>query len=172
MANLVEARLKVDHRGRKLEDVVKEINVLKNRLNDDMTIVAEKAANFLKKYINSRRKRRSVNIKSITDAFDIGTVKRSKDELYIGIGNTAELNRRYKYWKVLNYGGYTPPPNRGFFDGAGRPSRGGSRQGWYHTGSKSDFLMIPKKPIEGIHYLEETQRIINKYFKNMRLTLK
>lgn len=70
----------------------------------------------------------------------------------IGIGRISDLPR---YWEVLNDGGYIPPANLGYFPGHTAPIPGGTGETWTHTGNNEDFLMIPKKPMTPVLYIDQ-----------------
>jgi len=67
----------------------------------------------------------------------------------------SKLDRQAPYWKLLNYGGINPLKGLGLFGrfGDGAPAKGGSGSTFFQTNNSQDFMMFPKKPIEGIRYL-------------------
>lgn len=75
------------------------------------------------------------------------------------IGDLDYLDAEVKYWYWQNYG-YAisgrsiPPPSRGYFPGQNPPMGGTDGEKWTHTGDRKDYLMIPKKPLEAMNYLE------------------
>jgi hypothetical protein len=82
------------------------------------------------------------------------------------IGDIDFLNANAKYWRWLNYGiagtgRTTPPPNLGYFGGNRPPQMYGGTEKWTHTGSKDNYLMIPRKPIEAVNYIEKTISQLN-----------
>ena len=100
----------------------------------------------------------------------------------IGIGRISELPI---YWEVINDGGYVPPANRGFFasglgtSGMGSPPMSGAGgEQWIHTGSRGDYLLNPKKPIDPVGYVNisgaelhmHIQREINNFMKKIGKT--
>jgi len=91
---------------------------------------------------------------------DVLEIKKTKNG--IGIGDIEKLDKEVPYWKVLNFGGYTPPSTIGIFTN-GMPKPGVTGGSFMYT--KNGGLMIPQKPIQGIHFIEKTASWIR---KNMR----
>ena len=92
-----------------------------------------------------------------------------KLSFFCGIGKISELDANAPYWHIINYGGFTfiaatGQGVGGAFDRIDAPSssqagagNGGQRWEWnsYGLGKGSEtFIMYPKSPIEGKHYLE------------------
>jgi len=79
------------------------------------------------------------------------------------------------YWAMVNYGGFTTP-NQGFVYGnwddgdegkSDYNKRGGAGEGVFEAG-KGGFLMIPRKPVKGFHYMYYAySRIISEFRSGM-----
>ena len=132
-----------------------------NGIND----VADKTVDNMRETISSNKKRHSFgnNLEKTIDKEvlnDVGGVD-------IGIGNVNKLKSDAPYYEVLNAGGYIPYSigGKGFqmvgkapfgsFEGD-KPNSSvvSGNQNWERSGDKG-FFMKPKKPIEGIGYIEK-----------------
>jgi len=81
----------------------------------------------------------------------------------IKIGKIADFPKDEEgrdYWNAFN-DGWLPPKNLGYFTGGSGlsgdkvpPIAGMSGQKWVHTGDKSDYFMIPNKPIKPLQFAE------------------
>jgi hypothetical protein len=91
------------------------------------------------------------------------TVLNSTGGVEVGIGDTARMPI---YWEVINDGGYIPPANLGYFGEGKPPISGGNGEQWTHTGSKNDFLMVPRKPIEPVNYIGISARELKQHLIN------
>ena len=125
---------------------------------------------FIDGYIESKRKRKRPPAKpKLSSAFkDTEVVLGGNMEFVsIGLGNAVELQSKFPYWLILNYGGLTPK-TVGWFGYKQPPMAGKSGDIFYHhrsvpTGSQyqagdegaGSYLLEPKVAITGIHYLEE-----------------
>ena len=155
---LPSLKVTVTHQGktwRKAERLVREsMKKINNNLEKEAIAIEE----HIGKFLNRKRKRiRDPRKPSLASAFTL-KVNRTGDTFTVGVGDINNLNNNFRYWRVINNGGYVPPANLGYFsDGA--PINGGSGKLWTHTGQKGkgNFFMKPKKPIEGKHYLEEAK---------------
>ncbi|MHA1294642.1 MAG: hypothetical protein ACTSQJ_18555, partial [Promethearchaeota archaeon] len=121
----------------------------------EVQTVAENAVESMTATINSSRKRPDAGTHKLENAITIEELLNNPGrELLIGIGSLDRLTQEAPYWEVLDQGGYIPPANLGYFDGnPEKPTKGMSGQHWMHTGSTSDYLLTPKKPIQGIDYI-------------------
>jgi len=88
------------------------------------------------------------------------TVLNSTGGVEVGIGDTSKMP---PYWEVLNDGGYVPPANLGYFGEGKPPQRGVTGEQWTHTGDSSNFLMIPRKPIEPVNYIGISARELQQH---------
>ena len=157
---------KVKHQGVPLEKILKRLTEAKKEFEPELNKIASVLSKKIGDIIDQNRKRpRKRGKKGLANAFRSGElkgkVKRLKDVISIGIGNINYLNSKYPYWRVLNWGGYIPPANLGYFVGSGEPREGKSRERWEHTGDRKDFFMRPKKPISPVNYIEKA----NDWFK-------
>jgi len=117
---------------------------------------------FMRDTINSNvtRKPHTGNLaNSITLDAKIGS-KYSK----FCVGDMKILQIKAPYWRVVNDGGYIPPPVVGLFSGGNKPiaGAGGERFMQGSTGA----LLRPNKPIEPMNYIEHTQTWLNRNFKS------
>jgi hypothetical protein len=115
--------------------------------------------NMMREIIVSNKKRPSLG-GNLEETLDV-EILNSTAALEIGIGNIADLKAKAPYFEVLNDGGYVPYSSAmaaplGSFYGD-RPETGGSGQNWERSGSKG-FLMKPKKVIEGISYIDLSEK--------------
>jgi len=117
--------------------------------------LAEMTVNRMREIISSSKKRPSMG-SNLEDTIT-SEILDSTGGIGIGIGNITYLKSKAPYFEVLNEGGYVPystvggAPLGSFY--GDRPVVGGSGQNWERSGEKG-FFMKPKKPIEGIHYIE------------------
>lgn len=180
--------VRIQEKGRPIREIIK---VSQNKIpsNIKMSSIKKTILEHLQMYINSQRSRpveehpkkegkveRFTQKNNLYNTIEAGsTLKEIKtpDGHYryeLGIGKKKELQLHAPYWKVLNVGGYVPPPTIGYFGNGKRPmgGRGGevfhATDGWKgtnpYTRSHNSFLMIPKKPITGMHYIEEMAKVM------------
>lgn len=189
--------------GDSLENVVARFTK-RIPINTDLGNIKEKLLKRLFNYIQSHRQRQ---IEEHNEAGEIRFTK--KNNLYnaiansssikiipndngiryvLSIGNVDFLNKFARYWKVLNYGGYTPPATYGYF---GRGKAPGStvrgREVFHHTNGYlgmnpytwknrkngmssygNSSRLIPKKPITPMYYLNDMAKWFNMYMSAQR----
>jgi hypothetical protein len=89
--------------------------------------------------------------------------RRNFDGLSIGVGNKDFIYKKAPYWYAVNYGKrylsevpFTPPANRGYFEGSPRGPQQGTAQNqkWTHR-SNGKYTIFPKK-IRPMNYIEKT----------------
>jgi hypothetical protein len=125
--------------------------------------VAENTISVMQDVINTERKRPDLGTHKLENAIDFKVlVNDPGKEIMLGIGSLDKLAQEAPYWEVLDQGGYVPPPDTGYFGSGNPPIPGGSGETWTHTGDGRHYLMIPKKPIEGIGYIDIGLRNLEK----------
>lgn len=140
------------------EDFIKEMDVLEKNIDKGLKQMAEQVRDNMFAAINDRTKRSSSgNLQK--------HIKVEKIPNGYGIGNQEVLDANAEYWRVVNYGGYVPPANLGYFEGHTPPGARG-KDAWTHTGDKKDFLMVPKRPIVGIRYIEKAAHWLSNRWKS------
>lgn len=129
-----------------IQDVDKRIHFeMQSKLVDSAKATAE----LMKKIIKSSIKRDGSTGK-LENSINVELLN-TEAGVHIGIGRITNLP---PYWQVIDEGGYIPPANLGYFGNTEAPQAGKSGEKWTHTGDRTDFLMIPKKLIEPIRYVE------------------
>lgn len=103
----------------------------------------------------------------------------NKDIVRLNIGKVSALEENAPYWKLINYGGKINVPTmnfkngrkvKGYFGHFGqRGAPGTATKETFKFGSAPLFLMQPKRPITGMHYLEfmsmQFEKILTKKLK-------
>lgn len=121
-----------------------------------LTNLAEQSVETMKDTINSSRKRPDKGTHNLENSITVEEVLNDPGKkLIIGIGNIDKMNQEASYWEFIDVGGYIPPAEWGYFGEGNPPIAGKSGELWTQTGDKKDFLMKPKKPIEGINYVQK-----------------
>lgn len=178
--------VRIQEKGRPINEIIK---VFQNKIpsNIKMSGIKKMILGHLQMYINSQRSRgieehpkeegkivRLTQRNNLYNTIEAGTTLKeikTGDGHYryeLGIGRKKDLQLHAPYWKVINYGGYVPPPTLGYFTGGKGPFAGGGRDVFHHTngwkgtnrGEGNSFLMVPKKPITGMHYIEEMTKVM------------
>jgi hypothetical protein len=180
--------VRIQEKGRPISEIIK---VFQNKIpsNVKMSGIKKIILKHLQMYINSQRKRgvekhtmygekegfRYTLENNLYNTIEAGTtLKEAKtgDGHYkyeLGIGEKKFLQTFARYWKVVNYGGYVPPPTLGYF-GNGKGPNGTGRDVFHNVPywkgtnpyprNHNSFLMVPKKPITGMHYIEEMAKVM------------
>ncbi len=174
--------IRIQRKGRPIQEVIK---VFQNKMPSNVRLnrIKEQVLAHLQTYINSQKHydvmerpaseedvNRLTQRNNLYNTIEAGTTitehitPDGHYKYYLSIGEERFLQEHAPYWKVVNYGGYVPPPVIGYF-GAGKAPRAFAGEVFHATGkykgtnpytrSKKSFLMIPKKPITGMYYLEE-----------------
>jgi hypothetical protein len=85
---------------------------------------------------------------------------------WVGIGKVLEMDTLAPYWRVINYGGFIPPPSVGYFGDHNPPDAGLVGQGYEPWTEGADgFYMIPKSAIRPMNFVETTQNWFASYWK-------
>lgn len=151
------------------DDLIRYIeNIPFVKIEAEVTNLAEDAIEVMKNKIDSSRKRPDKGTHNLENSIDVKELINDPGiQLVIGVGEVAKMLKEAPYFEVLDVGGYIPPANLGYFGEGEPPVAGGNGQSWTHTGSKSDFLMTPKSPIEGISYIQDGLNFIRKNMDKM-----
>ena len=86
-----------------------------------------------------------------------------------GVGNIETMNSiasddsGRSYWLSINAGSYIPPKQIGSFSNDPRKPTGGFSGDRFKTG-EGKFLIKPNKTVEGMHFIEEGQIIMDTFF--------
>jgi hypothetical protein len=179
-------RVRIQEKGRPINLIIASS---KNKIpsNIKMSGIKKMILGHLHMFINSQRTRgieehpkqegktiRLTQRNNLYNTIEAGTTLKeikTGDRHYryeLSIGEKRDLQLHAPYWKVINYGGYVPPPTIGYFSGGKGPMTGGGRDVFRHTdgwkgtnrGGGNSFLMVPKKPITGMHYIEEMKKVM------------
>jgi len=89
----------------------------------------------------------------------------------LGLGKLSFLNYFAPYWKVLNNGGYVPPPTMGVWGVGNKPIPGRTGQQFFFKGKSNrgkQFGMFPEKPITPIRYISHMQRVFEKEVQKLK----
>lgn len=158
--------LKIKTRGRKhptlwIEEIDKRIYP---EMQDRLLDLANEAVHNMRNIISESIKRVGATgrLENSIKYYPLSTTA----GIHIGIGRVSELP---PYWEVLNDGGYVPVSNRGFFNAPGQsifgqgipPMSGMGGEQWIHTGSRSDYLLTPRKAIQPVGYINISSAIFN-----------
>lgn len=180
-------RIKIMQKGRPIRVFIKT-NQGKLPSIIKLSVIKDKLLKYLQLYINAKRTRgieehpkvegkgkwrierytQRNNLYNTIEASSKILEEKTPDGHYkqrLLLGNKTFLKQHAPYWRFLNYGGI-PPTTIGYF-GKGYPPKGGGRDVFHYTGnyggrpvkSFKNFLMVPKKPVTGIHYLEEMAKV-------------
>ena len=157
--------------GPRIGSVAKQLANIEKIIEPQLQRLAISYYEFVKLYINVRRKRAVNNQKKrLSSAFKTGYTKFSKTGLELGLGDVDFLDSEFPYWKMLNYGGLISAQKvPGWFGRRSRPvegKAGGKDIYHYHPYDGANFMMTPKVPMEGIHYLEAADRWTKKQWSS------
>ena len=153
-------------KGASVGTVAAQLKNIERHTEPILNAIAKSTSHFIKLYIDKRRKRVVDRSKRrLASAFKDGWVDYSSKGIVVGLGKRSELESEFPYWEVLNYGGLGVSQKKvpGWFGRKARPDpsmAGASAAGGnmdlfhYNPHEEGNFIMVPQKPIEGIHYLE------------------
>ena len=172
---------KITRRGKPLKDLVKRLRAVKEKLAPEMEGVIIRAESHLRTYINTHthKSRPAVYDKDrLANAFKGSKAKIWGKKVSVTLGDLTEIDRKFPYWKAINYGRHTPPTTIGYFGNVQRPVPGGGGQSFRYTGSKGGFRgrmlhqrgfkVVPKKPIIGINYIQDIHNYTRILFNRIR----
>jgi len=162
-------RVSIEWQGKKgLDNLIRYIenNLVYGEAQEGIVELGKKTADHMKYTIGSSKKR-----PSMTDRLENNInseILNSVGGVEVGIGRISQLKTNAPYFEVLDQGGYVPPANLGYFLGnPSAPTPGGSGQVWIHSGDNKDYLMTPKKAIEGIDYIGKAIRNLDQELREM-----
>jgi hypothetical protein len=147
-----------------IDDIIQMINEDVFNFKDELMNLSGEVLDFMRDYVNSRKKRDdkvTANTGKLEEVLDVDEKYDTGNTFGWGIGDEDKLNKDAKYWKVLNFGsdhivGMKVP---GEFP-SGKPVADGSGEAFIKTGGS--YLMIPKEPIVGIDYIENTRALLER----------
>jgi len=120
---------------------------------------ASDTVDYIRNYIyqHSHREGRTNRLGMSIDFYPETQATGGKLSFFCGIGKISELP---PYWKIINYGGFTTVAAEGRgvsgdFNG-NKPdgNYAGTGNGGERWNNPGEYVMYPKSPIEGKHYLE------------------
>jgi len=177
----VSVSAKVTRTGPSIDELMTNVKLLQALSVKELDRLAKQVSSDFRYYINhSRHRPGQYNKNSLANAFtDSGVVVLPDGSVSVGIGNIAELDANYKYWKFVNYGG-TPPRTMGYF-GHGEPPDPGlagvGTQVFHHRsaasapfagpGGKTSYLLTPG-PIRAMNYIEKVTNKLTIRWGNLR----
>jgi hypothetical protein len=176
----ISARLKTSKKqGKSLTELQQILIALENGLKPQVKALGESAYRFLDNHINKRRKRPKIQGKPrLASAFKDQPIlfipSANSVTVSLGIGDIINLDKNFKYWKMLEYGGIIEINTDtggtvGWFGHRQSPIPGAGGETFHYNpstltatqymagieGTKA-YLVVPKKPITGIGYLRAT----------------
>ena len=86
------------------------------------------------------------------------------DDGSVMVGNIADMDVIVPYWEILNNGGDIMGRPRGWFSD-GQPQLGGGTGTASFEFDANGPRMIPSKPMEGIHYIEDMFQWVDSNFQ-------
>ena len=166
-------RLNIEFKdGKKFDNLIRyiESNLIYSELQEEAINLADNTVNHMRDTISSSKKRHSLgnNLEKTIDKEILNTT----GNIDIGIGNINKLKTDAPYYEVLDAGGYIPystvkgAPLGSFYGNP--PVPGGSGENWERSGDKG-YFMKPKKPIEGLDYINKAIRNLD---KELKITMK
>lgn len=140
----MQIEIKFKSIGKSPKEILEEIKRSQIKLFDELEQLGKDGSDYMQNYIatNKTFQHKAKDTEPIENNIDT-TIKRTEEDLFIGIGNIDKLNKESKHWKVINYGKIgVDDEGQG---GEVRHPAGGNR--------------IPIKPM---NYIENTIFFINK----------
>ena len=126
---------------------------------------------YMKNYINKKRKRAG-GTGNLSNSF-VGDFEETEYTVSFGLGKISALNANAPYWKVVNFGGYSPYNGKGilgYFGGGNPPDRsqkGHGKEQWTNNfGEGTKFLMYPGI-IRPMHYIRAGNNYLKRKSKNL-----
>ena len=151
-----------------LEAWAKDIAFLYDKVKQELRTISSQAAIDMKDRIENSRKRSKTptNKSHLADLIAIEEIINIGEQYMIGVGNVQEIELRHrdpkfspdtgKGWQTLNWGSSGLPGKgkhpRGYF-GDGAPQAGGGNARFVYD-PRSIMRMTPRKPVEGIRFIE------------------
>ena len=141
-----------------INDAISSLEEIVQGIGDATSLLGETTAEKMQSVIMKSYKRGSKGTHKLAKSVEKHEWWSIKGQIqYVGVGKISDMPI---YWAVVNYGGYTPPANFGYFPSGG-PNKGLTGKGkefWTHTGTigGGNFRMVPKSPIRPMNYIEKT----------------
>jgi hypothetical protein len=143
-------------------------NLIYGEAQEGIRVLGHQTADKMIEIIKAEKKRPDKGTNKLEDAITAETLN-TTGGVEVGIGNINKLKAEAPYYEVINSGGFVPNrgnlvPVGGFAPGESKPNAANFREGqWNVGGGNSTFK--PKKPIEGIHYVDRTIEWLDKALK-------
>ena len=143
--------IKLIKKGKGIEGFLVDINKKAHNIQGALKIIGKEAQEHMRNTIDTASEHGEGKLGKSIKVHEEGTG--------VGVGKISELE---KYWYVLNYGmtvqggKWTPPKNRGYWDGGGK---------WVHTGDRNDMLLTPKSYTK-IEYIEKMKAWMDANFRS------
>lgn len=136
------------------------------RIEAEMAELADGTVDVMKDKIKSSRKRPDKGSHQLENAIDWKELLNDPGkQLIIGIGEISKLQKDAPYYEILDRGGKVKEhrvPTGAFAPGEAKPNPANFREGnWYPGAGKYSFI-AGKASIEGIDYVGEAYRFIEK----------
>lgn len=141
----------VDELNKALEAKAKDIEPILKKIALD-------TQKQMRSYIKPRRKG---STGTLSKSIKIYKRRSGKGIVSYHVGDPADMP---EYWYVVNYGGYTPPPTRGYFGNKQAPRGGIQNERWHYKDSNSFYYIKPNKQIRPMRFIEKTQAYVAKKF--------
>lgn len=133
-------------------------------MQEKLVGVAEEAVKNMQEAITKGKVRPDLGTNKLEKSITMELISTHPGGVIIGIGNITKMNQEAPYWSMIDAGGIIPPhivPAGFFTPGDPKPNQDSFRDGnWVTTRSvvadatgNAGYCFIPKKPIEGIHYI-------------------
>jgi hypothetical protein len=140
-------------------------NLVYGEAQEEVRILAHQTADKMIEIVKAEKKRPDKGTNKLEDAITAETLN-TIGGIEMGIGNVQKLKSEAPYYEVINSGGFIP--NRGnfvplgaFAPGEPKPNSANFREGQWNVGG-GKFSFRPKRPIEGIHYVDRAVEFLDK----------
>lgn len=142
--------------------------------------LGEHTLSYIQNFINSRthREGRTGNLANSIKKYDLPHTGAGEASVGWGIGLISEMNELAPYWYLLNFGGLTAIAKEGrgvggSFNGEAPDStkRGTNVGTQRFTQESNSFFMMPKSPIKGLNYIENTRQKLDAEINKILLYL-
>jgi len=169
-------RYKFDSRNKLnnfVKDIKKEVDLVKLKLVSESKNMAKMSGQWMARRVTLKTKRKGATGElaaalKVNATFHLTT----RGGFVISVGKKSNLPI---YWAMINYGGRVSPKFvYGFWndsvDGKSDYSkRGGQGKGTFEA-SKNGWMMTPRSPIKGFHYIAYAYSRMRQYMKTIKIT--
>ena len=151
--------VKVVATGFDLKDIEKEVKQDVEKISKKLLALGEQTKLIMQSNIKAKRAGATGELSSSITVEN----KRDFEGFSVGVGNKDFIYKKAPYWYAVNYGKhylsdlpFSPPANRGYFEGSPRNPQPNTAQNqkWTHR-SNGKFTIFPKK-IRPMNYIEKT----------------